>query len=330
MPAFIVAGSYRASTPISSFGSGEELVGSSSAGDSSPQLLIDSVLGTLTSEKTKQAYATALADFLAWTAERGEPLSKPLVEAWRAALLARGLSVSSVNQRLSAVRLLFRQAADRGALTAEEALRLASVPNVKQGGQRLGKWLTEGEAGKLLGVPEGKTRIGIRDRAILALLVACGLRRDELVRLEVRHLQLRDERWVLLDLEGKGRRLRTVPVPLCVKRLLDRWLEDAEIREGPLFRTLRKGGALESIVQPISEDRVYTLVRRCGVAIGHPELTPHDLRRTCAKLCRKAGGDLEQIQLLLGHASIQTTERYLGTKQDLVQAVNDRVKIRVD
>ena len=75
---------------------------------------------------------------------------------------------------------------------------------------------------------------------------------------------------------------------------------------------------------------MYTLVRKSGAAIGHPELTPHDLCRTYAKLCRKAGGDLEQIQLLLGHASIQTTERYLGTKQDLLQAVNDRVKIRVD
>jgi integrase/recombinase XerD len=80
----------------------------------------------------------------------------------------------------------------------------------------------------------------------------------------------------------------------------------------------------------VSEDLIYSLVRKAGAAIGHPELTPHDLRRTCAKLCRKAGGDLEQIQLLLGHASIQTTERYLGTKQDLVQAVNDRVKIRIE
>ncbi len=114
-----------------------------------------------------------------------------------------------------------------------------------------------------------------------------------------------------------------------MKRLLDRWLEAGEILEGPLFRTLRKGGRLAPL-QPVSEDLIYTLVRRSGAAIGHPELTPHDLRRTCAKLCRKAGGDLEQIQLLLGHASIQTTERYLGTKQDLVQAVNDRVKIRVE
>ncbi len=294
------------------------------------EVLIGSVLETLTSEKTKQAYATALTDFLAWTGACRGPLSKPVVEAWRGALLTRGLSVSSINQRLSAVRLLFRQAVERGALTAEEALRLASVPNLKQGGQRLGKWLTEGEAGKLLGVPDPKTRIGLRDRALLALLVACGLRRDELARLEVRHLQLRDERWVLLDIQGKGRRLRTVPVPLWVKRILDRWMEEGEITAGPLFRTLRKGGRHGQAEKPISEDVIYTLVRQSGATIGHPDLTPHDLRRTCAKLCRKAGGDLEQIQLLLGHASIQTTERYLGTKQDLVQAVNDRVKIRVE
>jgi integrase/recombinase XerD len=93
---------------------------------------------------------------------------------------------------------------------------------------------------------------------------------------------------------------------------------------------LRKGGRLDPEAKPVSEDLIYSLVRKTGAAIGHPELTPHDLRRTCAKLCRKAGGDLEQIQLLLGHASIQTTERYLGTKQELVQAVNDRVKIRIE
>ena len=265
----------------------------------------------------------------AWITERGEPLSKPLLETWRGSLLARGLSVSSVNQRLSAVRLLLRQAADRGALPLEEALRLASVANIKQTGQRLGKWLSEKDAGRLLSVPDPHTRLGIRDRALLALLVACGLRRDELVRLEVRHLQLRDDRWVLLDIQGKGRRRRTVPVPLWVKQLLDRWLAESGITDGPLFRTLRKNGKLGP-AEPVSEDLIYTLVRRSGAAIGHPDLTPHDLRRTCAKLCRKAGGELEQIQLLLGHASIQTTERYLGTKQDLVQAVNDRVKIRIE
>ena len=81
-------------------------------------------------------------------------------------------------------------------------------------------------------------------------------------------------------------------------------------------RPCRKGGALGPAGKPIGEDLIYTLVRQCGAATGHPELTPHDLRHTCASC---AVEDLEQIQLLLGHALIQTTERYPGTKQDLVE-----------
>jgi integrase/recombinase XerD len=114
-----------------------------------------------------------------------------------------------------------------------------------------------------------------------------------------------------------------------VKRLLDVWLTAAGIQGGSVFRVVRRGDKLGQDA-PLSEDAIYTLIRQCGAAIGQPALTPHDLRRTCAKLCRKAGGELEQIQLLLGHASIQTTQRYLGTQQDLVQAVNDRVNIRLD
>lgn len=77
-------------------------------------------------------------------------------------------------------------------------------------------------------------------------------------------------------------------------------------------------------------DDIWQMLRRYAAEIGMPGLAPHDLRRTCAKLCRAAGGELEQIQMLLGHASVQTTERYLGTRQDLVNAPNDGIKLRVD
>jgi integrase len=130
----------------------------------------------------------------------------------------------------------------------------------------------------LLGVPDATTKIGLRDRAILALLVVCALRRDELVRLEMTHLQLRDERWVLLDFLGKGRRRRTVAVPHWVKRILDAWLAASCITEGPLFRIVRKGGTIGG-AQRLSEDTIYSLVRKSGAAIGHPDLAPHDLRR---------------------------------------------------
>jgi integrase len=79
----------------------------------------------------------------------------------------------------------------------------------------------------------------------------------------------------------------------------------------------------------LSEKVVWQLIKLYAEAAGVPGIAPHDLRRTCAKLCRAGGGELEQIQMLLGHASIQTTERYLGTRQDLVHAPNDAIKLRV-
>jgi hypothetical protein len=79
----------------------------------------------------------------------------------------------------------------------------------------------------------------------------------------------------------------------------------------------------------MSEKVVWQLLQPYATAAGVPGIAPHDLRRSCAKMCRAAGGELEQIQLLLGHASVQTTERYLGTKQDLVHAPNDGIKLRV-
>jgi integrase len=79
----------------------------------------------------------------------------------------------------------------------------------------------------------------------------------------------------------------------------------------------------------LGEKVVWQMLRQYAAQVGIPSVAPHDLRRTCAKLCRAAGGELEQIQLLLGHASVQTTERYLGTKQDLVHAPNDAIRLRI-
>ena len=79
----------------------------------------------------------------------------------------------------------------------------------------------------------------------------------------------------------------------------------------------------------MGEKVVWQMLQHYAEVVGVPHLAPYDLRRTCAKLCRAAGGELEQIQLLLGHASVQTTERYLGTKQDLVRAPNDVIKLTI-
>jgi integrase len=108
---------------------------------------------------------------------------------------------------------------------------------------------------------------------------------------------------------------------------IDTWTGPAGVTDGHVFRSVNRGDKVPGSV--LSEKVVWQMLRPYAAAAGVPGIAPHDCRRTAAKLCRAAGGELEQIQLLLGHASVQTTERYLGTRQDLVNAPNDGIKLRV-
>jgi len=110
----------------------------------------------------------------------------------------------------------------------EEAANLTDVP-LRQKGTRLGNWLTREQAKDLLVVPHRSTLKGKRDYVLLALLVGCALRRTELAELQVQTIQLRENRCVLADLEGKGRRIRTVAVPLWVKQGINAWMAAAKI-----------------------------------------------------------------------------------------------------
>jgi integrase len=102
----------------------------------------------------------------------------------------------------------------------------------------------------------------------------------------------------------------------------------AGITHGPVFRAISKAGRVWG--DGMSPKVLWDVVRASAARAGIDKLAPHDLRRTCARLCHLAGGELDQIQFLLGHVSIQTTERYLGCKQRLRVAVNDRLGIEPD
>jgi integrase len=162
---------------------------------------------------------------------------------------------------------------------------------------------------------------------MLAILLGCGLRRSEVAALTLRHIQQRDNRWCIVDLVGKHGRVRTIPMPTWVKVAIDAWTEAAGVTDGQVLRRIARGDQVRP--ERMSEKVVWQLLQPYAVAAGVPGIAPHDLRRSCAKMCRAAGGELEQIQLLLGHSSVQTTERYLGTKQDLVHAPNDGINLRV-
>jgi integrase len=111
-------------------------------------------------------------------------------------------------------------------------------------------------------------------------------------------------------------------MPLWVKTAVDKWRTAAGVSEGRIFRAVSRHGSPWG--KGISENVVWYVVRDCPGRLGQEHVAPHDLRRTCAKLCHANGGELEQIQFLLVHASVLTTEHYLGCKQNLKEPVNDR------
>ncbi|HEV2402172.1 MAG TPA: tyrosine-type recombinase/integrase [Candidatus Sulfotelmatobacter sp.] len=128
-----------------------------------------------------------------------------------------------------------------------------------------------------------------------------------------------------VDLKGKAGHIRTIPAPTWVKSVLDEWLQAANITSGKLFLRVHKTG--KTWGERLTEKAVWHVVREYAAKASIDKLALHDLRRTCARLCHTAGGELEQIQFLRGHISIQTTERYLGCKQRIQCAVNDKIGI---
>ena len=284
------------------------------------------VLNTLGSLESKRTYEHAMNEFIAWyCSEPRLALNRVVVLRYRLYLEGLHLAPNTINVRLTAIRRLAYEAADSGLLSADMVAGIRRVRGVKQLGIRFGNWLSPEQSTELLAKSPTESLRGKRDVAILALLLGCGLRRSELAGLDVGQIQRRDQRWVIVDLIGKGGRIRTVPMPAWVKAFLDQWVSAATITGGKLLRPVRKNGDMWG--RRLTQNVIWYTVRLCAKRIGINNLAPHDLRRSCARLCHNAGGELEQIQFLLGHSSVQTTERYIGCKQSLGIAVNDRIQL---
>jgi integrase len=192
------------------------------------------VLASLVSAHSQRNYALALDEFIALWKMRAVSLSRALLLEYRAQLLERGLASSTINVRLSAVRKLVAEARGNGLIDAELAAAVDGVENVAQRGQRIGNWLTRAQAKELLRLPDRATLKGRRDYVILSFLVGCALRRSELAALKVGDIQLRDGRWVIVDLVGKGRRLRSEamhPESLGARRGRSRRIRQSSVEE---------------------------------------------------------------------------------------------------
>ena len=300
------------------------------------------VLNSVTSIHSRAAYNKALTDFLTWFMS-GDPkqFNKATVQQWVSSLQAAGLAPATINLRVSVIRKLALEAADNGYMDPQIAQGILRARGVKRLGVRLGNWLTKEQAEELLSAPDGKKLKGKRDRAALAILLGCGLRRAELSDLMFSHMQQRDGRWAIVDMSGKGGKLRTIPMPAWAKMFVDQYVNavvgavDACVGalstwpapNARVFRPMNNKGKFTGNVW--LPQNVFEMVKRYGNHIG-VEIKPHDLRRTFAQLALKGKAALEQIQLSMGHASITTTERYLGVRQDLQDAPCDRLGLDIN
>jgi integrase/recombinase XerC len=232
------------------------------------------------------------------------------LRAYLAALHERGLARTSIARRLAALRSFFRFLMRRGRASANPA-REVSTPKLPR---KLPAYLPIDESEALLRVTPPPTAGGVRDRAILELFYATGIRVAELAGLDVEDLDLREGAVRVL---GKGRKERIVPVGRKAVEALRAYLaREGERESGPVFLNGR-GGRL-------TVRSVHRIVRARARAAGlHRRVSPHTLRHTFATHLLDAGADLRLIQELLGHARLGTTQKYTHVSTDRLMKVYD-------
>src|SRR5689334_7741296 len=231
------------------------------------------VLDSVSSPITRRVYNLGLDEFFEWYGQEVRPgFTKATVAAWRVALEARGLGPISINVRITAVRKLAVEAADNGLMPPEIAAGITRIKGVASKGVRLGNWLSVKQAQSLLNSTDAATKKGLRDRAILAVLLGCGLRRSEVAALTMGHVQQRDGRWCIVDLVGKHGRVRTVPMPTWVKVATDAWTTVAAVADGRVFRTVNRAGHAQAA--NLNEKVIWQLLQGYAAAAGVPGIAP--------------------------------------------------------
>lgn len=269
------------------------------------------------SPNTVDAYSQSLAALLRFAADRlkrppselaFEDIDAPLILAFLEEVERRGASIRTRNARLAAIKALFRFLEYRLPAALEQIRQVQAIPR-KKADEALVAWLTRAEIGALLAAPDPRTRDGIRDRAMLSLAYACGLRVSELTGLLLADYDRRDP--ASLHVTGKGRRERVLPLWKETRAMLEAWLRQRDPEgDATLFHN-RSGRAMTR------SGFEYILARHVGTAaktqpgIAEKRVTPHVLRHSCAMHTLQATGDVRKVSLWLGHASIQSTEIYL-------------------
>ena len=260
---------------------------------------------------TLRNYSTDLRHFFEFLGDRSLPsVDKLLIRAYMSGLVASGLASASIARKVSALRTFFRYLRNEGVLDFDPMLGVRGPRRER----RLPNFLTQEQIDTLIASADAETPQGLRNRAILELLYASGLRVSEVVGVDVDALDLDDRTVRVL---GKGSKERLVVMGRPAVRAIRRYLEDGRPRLAKLQRN-----ADESMSKPalflnrdggrLSQRAVQLIVRKCALAAGiERSVHPHLLRHTFATHLLEGGAELRVVQTLLGHADVNTTQIYM-------------------
>ena len=224
------------------------------------------------------------------------------------ALTERGYKPATVNKFLCALRGVLAAAETLELMSADDYRRAAKVKSVKVETLPRGRALAEGELTALMRVCGNDTRaIGARDAALIAVLYGAGLRRSEIVKLDLADYE--PDRGALTIRGGKGGKDRLTYVGST--EALDDWLDVRGDEAGPLFCPVKKGRVGQPVAgQRLTEQAILYILKKRAKEAGVANFSPHDLRRTFVSDLLDAGADIATVQKLAGHAQVTTTARY--------------------
>ena len=278
--------------------------------DQKPGLVYLSGLNTATSRRTMRAALDTIAKLL--SDGQADLLTVPWhllrfqhAQAVRAKLVER-YRPATANKHLSALRGVLKAAWQLGQMSAEDYHLAASVKGVKGSTLPAGRLLSQGEIAALLeDCANDQSALGVRDGAIIALLYSCGLRRDEVISLDVGDF---DPEAGELVIRGKGNKDRLAHVVNGAKAALLDWLVIRGDDSGPMFHAIRKGGAI--LDSRLTQQAIYHICKTRGSKAGVADFSPHDFRRSFVSDLLDRGADLSTVQRMAGHSNIATTARY--------------------
>jgi integrase/recombinase XerD len=312
--------------------------------------LVDALVAGQLSPRTRVAYASDLTELLSVMEAWGlmlQEVNRDHLHAYRRWLAGEevpGLqrkekpsAAATVSRKISVCRQLFAEALDRGLVEVNPANRVRGF-KVSQESKTLG--LSRTQAKELLDKVETQTLLGLRDKAMLSLMIRTGVRRMDVIGATLGKLGERDGH-TILSMVSKGNKERTVKIPVEVARHLEAWREAAKLRRDelpttPLFCSVVKQGrgthaiynVREEGQKALSEKAIWKIVeRRVKLAGITAHITPHSTRHTFITLALDGGAALHKVQVAAGHADPRTTERYWRTKENLDDNAVDYIRL---